>query len=174
MIRTLLVVAFTATAALAAGSGARAQGGPPDADDHRYRYNRVDEGYVRLDTRTGQVSLCSRNGTGWSCRLAPDDRNAFESEIERLQRENGQLKKALLDRGLPLPGASQGGLAESAPPRPPQDLTPRPGQPPSDAEVERALSFIEKVWRRLVEMMMNLQRDLKKSSALVERGADPS
>jgi hypothetical protein len=99
----------------------------------------------------------------------PDDRSAFEGEIERLQRENGQLKKALLDRGLALPGGMKGG--EASPPRPPQDVT--PGLP-SDAEVERAMSFIEKIWRRLVEMMMNIQRDLKKSSSIMPGGVAAS
>lgn len=174
MIRTLLVVLCAAGTGATVAGLAHAQAGPPDATDHRYSYNRVDEGYLRLDMRTGQVSLCSRDATGWACRLVPDDRSALETELERLQRENGQLKKALLDRGLPLPGGAKGGATDAAPPRPPHDLTPHPGHPTPDAEIERALSFIEKIWRRLVEMMMNIQRDLKKSSFIMSPGSDPS
>jgi hypothetical protein len=40
------------------------------------------------------------------------------------------------------------------------------GEPDSasreDAEIERIMVVMEKVWRRLVEMMMNIQRDLQK------------
>lgn len=152
MIRTMLLVAVAGIGACM--TQAQAQGAPPDADN-RYSYNRVDDGYVRLDMRTGQVSLCSRGRSGWSCQLAPDDRAAFENEIARLQAENVALKKALLERGLPLPGGVSEPPAARAPDR---DL-----KLPGDAEVDRAMSFIERVWRRLIEMMANIQRDLKKS-----------
>ena len=32
----------------------------PAADDGRFRFHRVDDGFLRLDTRTGQVSQCGR------------------------------------------------------------------------------------------------------------------
>ena len=35
---------------------------------------------------------------------------------------------------------------------------------PSDAELDRVMGFIEKVWRRLVEMMVDLQRDMQRKS----------
>jgi hypothetical protein len=35
---------------------------------------------------------------------------------------------------------------------------------PSDAELDRVLSFMERVWRRLVEMMADLQRDMQRKS----------
>jgi hypothetical protein len=100
------------------------------------------------------VSYCARRPAGWSCLATPDDRAAFELEIGRLQSENAALKKALLDRALPLPGASP----EAAAPRPPQDL-----KTPSNAEVDRVMSLFERIWRRLVELMANLHRDLNKT-----------
>jgi hypothetical protein len=133
---------------------AHAQSAPPDADDNRFSYNRVEDGYVRLDMRTGQVSLCKRRGAAWSCQLAPDDRIAFENEMARLQAENALLKKTLLDRGLSLP--------QGVKPEPPGVNAPDPNlKLPNDADVDRMMSFIEKIWRRLIEMMANLQRDLK-------------
>jgi hypothetical protein len=33
---------------------------------------------------------------------------------------------------------------------------------PSDAELDRAFSFMKNVWRRLVDMMVDLQRDIQK------------
>ena len=35
---------------------------------------------------------------------------------------------------------------------------------PSDAELDRALAFMKNVWRRLVDMMVDLQRDMQKKS----------
>ena len=63
---------------------------------------------LRLDTRTGAVSLCAKKEAGWACTSVPDERQALENEIARLQRENGTLKKDMLARGLPLPGGVSG------------------------------------------------------------------
>src|SRR5262245_17725447 len=49
----------------ALSGAAQAQNGAPDAENGRYTFNRVDDGYLRLDTRTGQVSICSRRAAGW-------------------------------------------------------------------------------------------------------------
>jgi hypothetical protein len=82
-----------------------------------------------------------------------------------------------------LPSRVSGGGKDGAPrpapaetvPRPPQTVPPSASAPPpsaksgepdhasrDDAEIERIMAIMEKVWRRLVEMMMNIQRDLQK------------
>jgi hypothetical protein len=151
MIRSLPVLAMVALSA----SAALAEGGPPDGDDARYQFNRVEDGYLRLDLRTGQVSLCSQRPAGWSCLTVPDDRLAFDQEIGRLQNENAALKKTLLDRGVPLPGG-----VKADPP------TAKGGEgefkQPGNAEIDRMMSVVERVWRRLIEMITNLQRDMMK------------
>ena len=63
--------------ALAAVS-AQAQNGTPETEDARYSFHRVDDGYLRLDVRSGQVSLCSRRAVGWACHPIPDERAALE------------------------------------------------------------------------------------------------
>lgn len=131
--------------------------GAPGAEDGRYMFNRVQDGFLRLDSRTGQVSLCARQSAGWTCRAAPDERAAFESEIARLQSDNGALKKELLARGLPLPN----GMQAEPPAASKSDPDPKSR---SDSEIDRVMTYMEKIWRRLVEMMQNLQRDLQKKS----------
>jgi hypothetical protein len=144
---------------LAGVGGVRTQspapGLPPDGDEARFSYHRSEDGFVRLDQRTGEVSFCARRTTGWSCLATPDDRAAFEAEIGRLQSENAVLKKALLDRGLPLPGGAK--------PEAPSARAPEESKAPSQAEVDRVMSLVERIWRRLVELMANLQRDLNKT-----------
>src|SRR6266581_8495161 len=90
---------------LADFAAASAQTATPDSENGRYSFNPVADGVLRLDTRTGQVSQCSRSDAGWAYKVVPDERSALETEIARLQGENGTLKKELLARGLPLPGA---------------------------------------------------------------------
>jgi len=119
----------------------------PDSENGRYTFNQVTDGMLRLDTRTGAVSLCAKKDAGWACNAVPDERAALESEIARLQRENGALKKDMLARGLPLPG----GVA-SAPSAQQRELNLKVPLP-SDAEIDRVMSAFEKMWRRIVDMV---------------------
>src|SRR5262245_18369784 len=148
-------VAFALTISLAALAAASAQPTTPDSENGRYSFNPVADGVLRLDTRTGQVSQCSRSDAGWTCREGPAERSALETEIARLEGQNATLKKELLARGLPLPGV----------PSPPAA---KPGEPelklPSDAEVDKVMSFLEKVWRRLVEMGREVQKDVERKN----------
>ena len=107
MTRSAIILAI-AFAALAPAAQAQPT---PDSENGRYIFSAVPDGMLRLDTRTGAVSICARKDAGWACTSVPDERQALENEIARLQRENGALKKDMLARGLPLPG----GVA-SAPP----------------------------------------------------------
>ena len=87
--RKLMIALIATTACL--GVSAHAQT-TPDSENGRYSFSTVADGTLRLDTRTGQVSLCARQATGWACNAVPDERSALENEIARLQRENGALK----------------------------------------------------------------------------------
>jgi len=86
---------------LAVPSMAWGQTAAPQSDDKRYTFNCVDEGYLRLDGRTGQVSICAQRPAGWACQAVPDERAALEAEIARLQAENAAVKKELIARNLP-------------------------------------------------------------------------
>ena len=147
--------ALALTLLLATSAVALAQMATPDSENGRYSFNPVTDGVLRLDPRTGQVSHCSRNDSGWACKVVRDERSALEIEIARLQGENATLKKELLARGLPVPGVSGPSGA-------------KPGEPelklPSDAEVDKVISFLEKVWRRLVEMGRNVQKDVERKN----------
>ena len=143
---TRSVIVLTVAALLVLAPAAHAQT-TPDSENGRYSFSQVPDGMLRLDTRTGQVSLCARQATGWACNAVPDERAALENEIARLQRENGALRKDMLARGLPLPG----GVA-SAPPAGQRELNLKVPLP-SDAEIDRVMSAFEKIWRRLVDMM---------------------
>ena len=148
--RTLL---FAAALALTA-CGAEAQTALPDSENGRFTFNQTQDGLLRLDTRTGQVSVCTRRTVGWACQVVPDERAALETEIGRLQNENATLKKEMIARGVPLPGGLK--------------ADPRPAQPqvelklPSDADIDRLMAFMEKIWRRLIDMVQSMQKDIEK------------
>jgi hypothetical protein len=157
MIRPLLVLAAMSFG-LACVREAAAQTPPPSEDPARFSIHRTETGYARLDLRTGQISVCSPRGSAWACQAAADDRSVFEGEIARLQSDNAKLKKALLDRGLPLPA----GMAAD-PSGAPQGPKSFGSGLPSEADIDRAISFLERMWRRLVDMMGLFQRDVGKT-----------
>jgi len=142
---------------------------PSVADNNppgRFSFNRVDDGFLRLDRQTGQIAYCSPHAVGWACQTVPEDRAALEKEIARLQEEVASLK------------AQVAALQEPPPPRPPAELTPPRANPPPPAaqtppmadkdqdtkklreDLERARLAFENAWRRLVDMIVNLQKDM--------------
>ena len=144
MTRSVIILAVAAFAVLVPAAHAQPA---PDSENGRYTFSAVPDGTLRLDTRTGAVSVCARKDAGWACTVVPDERQALENEIARLQRENGALKKDMLARGLPLPG----GVA-SAPADKQRDFQLKVPLP-SDAEIDRVMSAFEKMWRRLIDMV---------------------
>jgi hypothetical protein len=129
----------------------------PDNGEGRYTFNKMADGFVRLDTQTGQVALCSKRTVGWACAAAPEDRAVFENEIARLRNENAALKKDLLARGLPLPAGTM--------PEPP---IVRNGDPtlrlPGNADIDRVVSLMGRVWHRLVEAIARAQKQVLNKS----------
>ena len=155
---------LTSLAAIAfsfAGLGSAAADSGPDTENGRYTLSQTADGLVRLDTRTGAVSTCSNNGKGWACYAVPDERKAMDDEIGRLQAENEKLKTALASRE---PAAS--GKTSEALPKSDKQATPKVESErkieiplPSDADVDRVMSFLERAWRRLVDMANRMQKD---------------
>ena len=136
-------------------SPAAPQGAQPGNEDSRFSFFRADDGYLRLDGRTGQVSICTRRQAGWLCQSLPEERAAFEAEIARLQGDNAALKKELLAHDLPLPGGVPPDPAAATGSRPPA---------PTDHQVNQIMGVIKNVWRRLVAMIVSVQKDLLNES----------
>jgi hypothetical protein len=120
----------------------------PDGKGGRYTFNKVDDGFMRLDTQTGEVALCNRRAVGWACLMAPEDRAALENEITRLRGENGALKKDILSHGLPLPPGVIPGASDARNDALTQRL-------PGNTDVDRAVAYVGRMWHRLVEAIAN-------------------
>jgi hypothetical protein len=137
---------------------AAAEDAAPDSEGGRYMFSKVADGFVRLDTRSGEVALCSQRNVGWACEAAPEDRAVLENEIARLRGENAALKKDILSRGLPLPPGAM--------PEPPvaQNGEPQNGESrlrlPSDADVDRVMALVGRAWHRLVEALERAQKQV--------------
>ena len=142
-----------------ASVGPAAAASMPDTENGRYSLQKSGDGVIRLDTKTGTVSNCSNSAAGWACYAVPDERKALDEEIGRLQAENQKLKAQLASRE---PGA--GGKTDDALPKSSPNAA--EGQRkieiplPSDQDMDRVMSFLERAWRRLVDMANRVQRDI--------------
>lgn len=165
--RWLLAVAAMGCLAMPGPLSAQAQT-LPDTENGRYTLAPVADGILRLDTRTGVMSTCNNKRLGWACYAMPDERAAFDSEIGRLQKDNAALRAKLAQQEAPA------GKIEEALPKsdslkkdePTKDQSKAESERkleltlPSDRDIDRAVSFLERAWRRLVEMADRMQRDV--------------
>ena len=129
----------------------------PENDGSRYTFSKVTDGFLRLDTQTGEVSICSQRTVGWACQAAPEDRAVLESEIARLRNENAALKKDMLARGLPLPAGTL--------PEPPVVRDGDHALPPRlHSDLDRMMDLVDRMWRRLVEAIAHAQKQMLNKS----------
>ena len=153
---------------LCAGGVAVAQS-MPDGEKGRYSMSPAGDGVIRLDTRTGAVSTCSHGSAGWACYAVPDERAALDAEIGRLQADNERLRAQLSAREPTVSGKVDEALPKEILPKA-DSLKPEPkvaeGERkieiplPSDRDIDRVMSFLERAWKRLVEMANRVQKDV--------------
>ena len=136
----------------------------PNGENGRYTMTPIPEGVLRLDTRTGTVSTCTKNDNGWACYAVPDERSALDAEIGRLQAEveklNGQIAagptvSGKIDEALP-----KSDPLKKAEPKVAEGDRKLEIPLPSDQDLDRAMSFLEKAWRRLIDMANRVQKDV--------------
>lgn len=65
----------------------------------RYTMQPIEDGFLRLDTRTGAVSVCAGEGKDWSCTPASDERSELEEENARLRADNAVLREQVEELG---------------------------------------------------------------------------
>lgn len=116
-------------------------------DVERYRLERTDDGYVRTDTVTGSTSLCRERGGQLVCRMAVEERDAYDEGIAALQ----ERVTALEDRIAALEGG-----------RPAAGL-------PDEEEFEQTLGYMERFFRRFMGIVKDLERDFDSGEPQADR-----
>jgi hypothetical protein len=134
--RNLLAAALLATGlalpAFAQGSGV----GEPDATQNgRYTMTPAPNGFLRMDTRSGAVALCTLRDGNVTCASSADERGALEAEIARLSKENAALRERLAE-------VTQRGPAARM-----RDAL------PNEDEMNKALGMAETFMRRMMRIM---------------------
>lgn len=127
------IFAFAFAASLACGNASAQTPASPN-DSWRFKLQKVEGGFLRLDSQTGQVSFCRERESAWSCETVADDRAALEAEIRRLTD-----RIAALERQTNEPGNRF--------------------RAPSDQEIEQVMGFFEKVMKRFRGVVENLKKE---------------
>ena len=97
---------------------------------------KTDTGIARLDTQTGEVSLCQEKDGDLVCRMAADERTAFELELDLLAKRIEILEKAV-------------GEGQTA-------LKPRL---PTKEEIDQTMSIMERMMRSFMGIVKDLERE---------------
>jgi hypothetical protein len=158
-------------------SGAAVAESMPDGENGRYAMSATPDGVLRLDTRTGAMSTCSNSAAGWACYAIPDERAASCAFSFSLSACSRPISASIAARGPVVTGKIEEALPKSdALPKDesqPKSDSLRKAEPkaaegerkieiplPSDRDMDRVMSFLERAWRRLIEMANRVQKDI--------------
>lgn len=122
------------------------------AQTERYRLEKSEDGYVRMDMQTGQMSICQERAGQLVCKLAADERSAYQDQSDQLQ----AAVKALEERVEKLESAA-GVTSKSA--------------LPTEEEFEKTMGYMERFLRRF----MGIAKDMEQENKTPEtKPSDPS
>ena len=110
----------------------------------RYTMTPAGDGFLRLDTATGAVSICRQKLDAWTCEGVADDALALKQEVDRLTGENQELKDKL---------AKAEAREAQAGPLPANPSTQFPA-----LALDEMTDFINKMIRRLQDLVRDLKQ----------------
>ena len=108
------------------------------ADEGRYQLEKSGDSYVRLDTQSGEMSICEKHGSQLVCRVAAEERAAFQDEIDRLDGTVVDLEKRISVVEKQLRNSRE--------------------KLPSEEEFERSLGYMERFMRRFMDIIEDFDR----------------
>ncbi|MBW9112161.1 hypothetical protein JNB88_00675 [Rhizobium cauense] len=107
-----------------------------EAEASRFQLERSGDHFVRLDKQTGAMSLCEEKDGTLVCRMAADERAAYEQELDRLSARVTALEnKSIVNKALP-----------------------------SDAEIDRSISIMERWMRSFMGIVKEFQSEEQRNA----------
>lgn len=109
-------------------------------ESERYRLEKSGDGYVRMDTQTGAMSTCEERDGQMVCRMAADERTAFQDEIDRLQ----SSVKTLDERVTKLENSLAAKFESTL---------------PSEEDFDKTMSYMERFFRKFLGIVKELESE---------------
>lgn len=126
----------------------------------RYTMAPTENGFVRLDTVTGAMSLCQKAPQGWSCRAMDSNGGASDRrEIDRLRAENAELRSEVLRLEQRLAEQKEGDSSDFSSQHVPQLELPK------EEDVDEAIDYLEGMIRKFRERFENFGEKTRPGSS---------
>ena len=106
----------------------------------RYRLEKSANGYVRMDTQTGAMSICEERSGQLVCKMAADERAAFQDEVDRLQ----SSMKAMDERVTKLENSLSARLES---------------QLPSEEDFNKTMGYMQQFFRTFKDIVKDMDKD---------------
>ncbi|MER8881416.1 hypothetical protein [Mesorhizobium sp. M0633] len=106
----------------------------------RYRLEKSANGYVRMDTQTGAMSLCEERSGQLVCKTAADERAALQDEVDRLQNS----VKALDERVAKLENSLAARFESTL---------------PSEEDFNKTMGYMERFLRSFMDIVKDMDKD---------------
>lgn len=113
----------------------------------RYVLEKVEQGFLRLDSETGVMSLCAAPTGVWECKAIKDEGLDGTEELTRLRGENEALKKRVAELEKGAGGGSTTKL-------------------PNDQEVDRMMDIFGKMFDRFLDFAREMDGKDKGGTSL--------
>ena len=144
----LFLAALLSLPIAASGQNAPAAGQDASAPSGRYQIAPDEDGFVRLDTRTGAMTHCGKREGAWRCDVLAEERSDLEQRLDALAGKVDALSAevARLAGRLATVEAKAGASAAPSPEAREEDF-------------DEALSFAERLMRRFFELVRELKSE---------------
>jgi hypothetical protein len=154
----LFLAALLSLPIAASGQNAPAAGEDASAPSGRYQIAPDEDGFVRLDTRTGAMTHCGKREGAWRCDVLAEERSDLEQRLDALAGKVDALSAevARLAGRLATVEAKAGA---SAAPSPDAQLPAAPSPEAREEDFDEALSFAERLMRRFFELVRELKSE---------------
>lgn len=157
--KTSIVMAVAVMSTMAMAPSSQAASG-------RYQMTPVEDGFMRLDTQTGAVSICKNKDGKVTCKLAEDGADKYAKDIDALKQENqklrGEVERLEQHFGLETNKNKPGQPNDLAPPVPPSTTF----KVPREEDVDQMFNYIEGMLNKFRERLRRLEKEPKPETPL--------
>jgi len=120
-------------------------------EEERYRLERTEDGYVRMDTRTGAMTLCQEREGELVCRPASESDDPAPAETDALRERIAALEERV--------EALEKQVESSV---------------PLQEEFEQSLTLMERFFRRFIDIVRGLEEEEQPQEPAPEGGSTPA
>src|SRR5690606_16005406 len=120
-------------------------------EEERYRLERTEDGYVRMDTRTGAMTLCQEREGELVCRPASESDDPAPAETDALRERIAALEERV--------EALEKQVESSV---------------PLQEEFEQSLTLMERFFRRFIDIVRGLEEEEQRQEPAPEGGSTPA